>query len=43
ALKRIRIMNIQLDVPVGQWRYLSDKELREINEMISDSTKTHHK
>tara|TARA_R110002033_G_scaffold35430_1_gene73666 strand:- start:427 stop:1161 length:735 start_codon:yes stop_codon:yes gene_type:complete len=43
ALKRIRIMNIQLDVPVGKWRYLSVKELREINEMISDSTKTHHK
>lgn len=43
ALKRIRIMNIQLDVPVGKWRYLSEKELGEINEMISDSTKTHHK
>ena len=43
ALKRIRIMNIQLDVPVGKWRYLSEKELSEINEMISDSTKTHHK
>ena len=43
ALKRIRIMNIQLDVPVGKWRYLSEKELSEINEMISDSTKTHYK
>ena len=43
ALKRIRIMNIQLDVPVGKWRYLSEKELSEINEMISDSRKTHHK
>ncbi|MCK0188528.1 23S rRNA pseudouridine(2604) synthase RluF [Arenibacter sp. F20364] len=43
ALKRIRIMNIQLDVPVGKWRYLSEKELSEINEMISDSSKTHHK
>lgn len=42
ALKRIRIMNIQLDVPVGKWRYLSEKELNEINEMISGSTKTHH-
>lgn len=43
ALKRIRIMNIQLDVLVGKWRYLSENELDEINEMISDSTKTHHK
>lgn len=43
ALKRIRIMNIQLDIPVGKWRYLSEKELSEINEMISDSRKTHHK
>jgi len=43
ALKRIRIMNIQLDIPVGKWRYLSEKELSEINEMISDSTKTHYK
>ncbi len=39
-LKRIRIMNINLDVPVGQWRYLTDKELKELNEMVSDSAKT---
>lgn len=39
-LKRIRIMNVHLDVPVGQWRYLTDKELKELNEMVSDSTKT---
>ncbi|MCM4151325.1 23S rRNA pseudouridine(2604) synthase RluF [Arenibacter sp. N53] len=43
ALKRIRIMNIQLDVPVGKWRYLSLEELKEINDMISNSTKTHQK
>ncbi|RTE53451.1 23S rRNA pseudouridine(2604) synthase RluF [Arenibacter aquaticus] len=42
ALKRIRIMNISLDVPVGKWRYLSKEELREINEMISGSSKTHN-
>src|SRR5690606_20857316 len=42
ALKRIRIMNIELDVPVGKWRYLSEKELSEINEMISGSAKTRH-
>jgi 23S rRNA pseudouridine2604 synthase len=43
ALKRIRIMNIELDVPLGKWRYLSERELSEINEMISDSSKTHDK
>ena len=43
ALKRIRIMNIELDVPLGKWWYLSERELSEINEMISDSSKTHDK
>lgn len=40
-LKRIRIMNISLDVPVGKWRHLSSAELVEINRLISDSSKTH--
>jgi len=40
-LKRIRIMNIHLDVEVGKWRYLSTEELDEINQSISDSAKTH--
>ncbi|WP_299579559.1 23S rRNA pseudouridine(2604) synthase RluF [uncultured Sunxiuqinia sp.] len=40
-LKRVRIMNISLDVPVGKWRYLTAKELKEINRLVSDSTKTH--
>lgn len=39
-LKRIRIMNVHLDMPVGKWRDLTDKELTEINEMISGSSKT---
>lgn len=39
-LKRVRIMNIELDVPVGQWRYLTKAELKEINRLTSDSTKT---
>jgi len=43
ALKRIRIMNIQLDVPIGKWRHLTEGELNEINDMISDSSKTHLK
>ncbi len=40
-LKRVRIMNIELDVPVGQWRYLTETEMKEINRMVSDSSKTH--
>lgn len=40
ALKRIRIMNIHLDIPVGQWRNLSDTELAELNRLVSTSTKT---
>lgn len=40
-LKRIRIMNIQLDLPVGKWRDLTEKELAELNYLISDSSKTY--
>ena len=40
ALKRIRIMNINLDVPVGKWRYLTEAELKEINDSVLDSHKT---
>lgn len=40
-LKRVRIMNVRLDVPVGQWRDLTKEELEELNELISDSRKTH--
>ncbi|MBA4299772.1 23S rRNA pseudouridine2604 synthase [Algoriphagus alkaliphilus] len=39
-LKRIRIMNIHLDIPVGKWRDLSVKELAELNSLIADSSKT---
>lgn len=39
-LKRIRIMNVHLDIPVGKWRDLSDMEMSEINALISDSSKT---
>lgn len=39
-LKRIRIMNISLDVPVGKWRDLTAKELQEINRLVVDSSKT---
>lgn len=39
-LKRIRIMNIKLDVSIGKWRYLTPNELNELNELIADSQKT---
>jgi len=38
-LKRVRIMNIHLDVPIGQWRYLTADEIAEIQSMVSDSAK----
>ena len=41
ALKRIRIMNIHLDLPKGKWRDLTPKELANINELIKGSSKTH--
>lgn len=40
-LKRIRIMNISLDIPVGKWRYFSTTELADLNKLLSDSSKTH--
>lgn len=42
-LKRVRIMNIRLDVPIGKWRYLTEAEMSQLNYLISDSSKTHEK
>lgn len=39
-LKRLRIMNISLDIPVGQWRDLSAAEVQKINQLVSGSSKT---
>ncbi|MGA9237697.1 MAG: 23S rRNA pseudouridine synthase F, partial [Robiginitalea sp.] len=39
-LKRYRIMNIQLDVPLGKWRDLSQKELTDLQKLLADSSKT---
>lgn len=39
-LKRTRIMNIPLDIPVGKYRHLTSKELQELNELLGESTKT---
>jgi len=40
ALKRIRIINISLDVPVGRYRDLTDEEIKELNQLIEPSSKT---
>jgi len=39
-LKRVRIMNITLDIPVGEWRYFTEEELKTINADIEDSGNT---
>ncbi len=40
-LKRVRIMNVPLDVPVGKWRHLTNQEMKEINRLVATSSKTH--
>ena len=40
ALKRTRIININLDVPVGRYRDLTDVEIAELNTLIEPSSKT---
>lgn len=40
ALKRIRIINISLDVPVGKYRELTTQEIKELNQIIAPSSKT---
>lgn len=39
-LRRIRIMNIQLDVALGQYRHLSQQELQELDLITGGSVKT---
>ena len=39
-LQRIRIMNISLDLAVGEWRYLTEEELNDINSSVASSFKT---
>lgn len=38
-LKRYRIMNVELDVPLGKWRHLTKQELDEIQSKVHDSAK----
>jgi 23S rRNA pseudouridine2604 synthase len=40
-LRRIRIMHIKLDIPVGKWRDLTAAELAKLKRLVSDSSKTH--
>ena len=39
-LKRIRIMNVKLDIPTGKWRYLTEEEILGLNRLIETSVKT---
>jgi len=39
-LQRVRILNIKLDVKVGKWRYLKPEELKTLNQLLSQSSKT---
>ena len=40
SLKRVRIMNIKLDVPTGKYREFTREELLKINRLIVNSSKT---
>jgi 23S rRNA pseudouridine2604 synthase len=39
ALKRVRIMNINLDMPLGEYRELTKTEFEQLNVLIKDSNK----
>jgi 23S rRNA pseudouridine2604 synthase len=39
-LKRLRIMNIKLDLPSGKWRDLTEAELKDLNQLLENSEKT---
>ena len=41
-LKRTRIMNIKLDVPVGEYRELTKEEFKMLNKLIKDSSKDYN-
>jgi len=40
TLKRVRIMNIKLDMPLGNYRELTKEEFKTLSELISESKKT---
>ena len=39
TLKRVRIMNIKLDVPTGKYREFTKEELFELNGLLENSSK----
>ena len=41
SLKRIRVMNIKLDVPIGKYREFTKEELLELNLLLENSSKTY--
>ena len=41
SLKRVRIMNIKLDVPKGKYREFTKEELSELNRLLEKSSKTY--
>jgi len=41
SLKRVRIMNIKLDVPTGKYREFSKEELLKLNALLENSSKTY--
>ena len=40
SLKRVRIMNIKLDIPTGKYREFTEEELIELNRLLAKSSKT---
>ena len=39
SLKRVRIMNIKLDIPTGKYREFTKEELLELNRLLKNSSK----
>ena len=39
SLKRVRIMNIKLDIPIGKYREFTKKELFELDKLLENSSK----
>ena len=40
SLRRVRIMNIKLDVPTGKYRNFTKEELLELKKLLGNSSKT---
>ena len=40
SLKRVRIMNIKLDMPIGKYREFTTEELSGLNRLLKNSSKT---